>query len=91
MGICQHVADAADLSTEDYDLACIFDAWHDIWDEFSPAVGIAKAIRWQKLAGDGTFTPDCTPPAMAFDGLQNNIDDLNPGAGMWSWTGPGCW
>ena len=67
------VADAADLSSEDYDLACIFDAWHDMGDP----VGIAKAIR-QKLAGDGTFM---VVEPMAFDGLQNNIEN-NPGAGM---------
>ena len=35
------VADAADVSNEGYNLACIFDAWHDRGD----SVGIAKAIR----------------------------------------------
>ena len=67
------VADAADVSNEGYDLACIFDAWHDMGDP----VGVAKAIR-EKLTGDGTFM---VVEPMALDGLQNNIEN-NPGAGM---------
>ena len=67
------VADAADLSNEGYDLACIFDAWHDMGDP----VGVAKAIR-EKLTDDGTFM---VVEPMALDGLQSNIEN-NPGAGM---------
>ena len=67
------VADAADISDEGYDLACIFDAWHDMGDP----IGVAKAIR-ETLADDGTFM---VVEPMALDGLQNNIEN-NPGAGM---------
>ena len=35
------VSDAASVSREGYDLACIFDAWHDMGDP----VGVAKAIK----------------------------------------------
>ena len=63
------IADAADAGTEGYDLACIFDAWHDMGDP----VGVAKAIR-EKLTDDGTFL---VVELMALDGLQNNIEN-NP-------------
>ena len=67
------VADAAEVSNEGYDLACIFDAWHDMGDP----VGVAKVIR-EKLTADGTFM---VVEPMALDGLKNNIEN-NPGAGM---------
>jgi len=67
------VADAASVSKEGYDLACIFDAWHDMGDP----VGVAKAIR-EALADDGTFM---VVEPMALDGLQNNLEN-NPGASM---------
>tara|TARA_Y100000768_G_scaffold67414_1_gene47128 strand:- start:18486 stop:19559 length:1074 start_codon:yes stop_codon:yes gene_type:complete len=67
------VSDAASIPQESYDLACIFDAWHDMGDP----VGIAKSIK-ETLAYDGTFM---VVEPMAFDGLQNNIQN-NPGAAM---------
>ena len=67
------VSDAAAIPNESYNLACIFDAWHDMGDP----VGIAKSIR-ETLADDGTFM---VVEPMALDGLKNNIDN-NPGASM---------
>lgn len=67
------VSDAASVSREGYDLACIFDAWHDMGDP----VGVAKAIK-ESLAGDGTFM---VVEPMALDGLKNNLEN-NPGAAM---------
>ncbi|GIR87167.1 MAG: hypothetical protein CM15mP86_06260 [Gammaproteobacteria bacterium] len=67
------VSDAAAIPNESYDLACIFDAWHDMGDP----VGIAKSIK-ETLADDGTFM---VVEPMALDGLKNNIDN-NPGASM---------
>jgi len=68
-----YVSDAGSIPQESYDLACIFDAWHDMGDP----VGIAKAIK-DTLADDGTFM---VVEPMALDGLQNNIEN-NPGAAM---------
>jgi len=68
-----YVSDAGSIPQESYDLACIFDAWHDMGDP----VGIAKAIK-DTLAEDGTFM---VVEPMAHDGLQNNIEN-NPGAAM---------
>ena len=67
------VSDAASVSREGYDLACIFDAWHDMGDP----VGVAKAIK-ESLADDGTFM---VVEPMALDGLKNNLEN-NPGAAM---------
>jgi SAM-dependent methyltransferase len=67
------VSDAAAIPKESYDLACIFDAWHDMGDP----VGVAKAIK-NTLAEDGTFM---VVEPMALDGLKNNIDN-NPSAAM---------
>ena len=68
-----YVSDAGSIPQASYDLACIFDAWHDMGDP----VGIAKAIK-DTLADDGTFM---VVEPMALDGLQNNIEN-NPGAAM---------
>ena len=67
------VSDAASVSREGYDLACIFDAWHDMGDP----VGVAKAIK-ESLADDGTFM---VVEPMALDGLKNNLENY-PGAAM---------
>ena len=67
------VSDAAAIPKESYDLACIFDAWHDMGDP----VGVAKAIK-DTLADNGTFM---VVEPMALDGLKNNIDN-NPSAAM---------
>ena len=67
------VSDAGAIPQESYDLACIFDAWHDMGDP----VGIARSIK-DTLADGGTFM---VVEPMALDGLQNNIEN-NPGAAM---------
>ena len=67
------VSDAAAIPKNDYDLACIFDAWHDMGDP----VGIASSIK-DTLAKDGTFM---VVEPMALDGLANNIAN-NPASGM---------
>ena len=61
------VSDAAAIPNESYDLACIFDAWHDMGDP----VGVAKSIK-DTLADDGTFM---VVEPMALDGLKNNIEN----------------
>ena len=67
------VSDAGAIPQESYDLACIFDAWHDMGDP----VGIARSIK-ETLADNGTFM---VVEPMALDGLKNNIEN-NPGAAM---------
>ena len=67
------VSDAAEIPKNDYDLACIFDAWHDMGDP----VGIASGIK-DVLASDGTFM---VVEPMALDGMANNIAN-NPASGM---------
>ncbi len=67
------VSDAADIPQNNYDLACIFDAWHDMGDP----VGIASTIK-DTLAADGTFM---VVEPMALDGMANNISN-NPASGM---------
>jgi SAM-dependent methyltransferase len=67
------VSDAADIPKNGYDLACIFDAWHDMGDP----VGIASGIK-DVLAEDGTFM---VVEPMALDGMANNIAN-NPASGM---------
>ena len=67
------VSDAAEIPKNSYDLACIFDAWHDMGDP----VGIAKSIK-ETLADDGTFM---VVEPMALDGLENNITN-NPSSSM---------
>ena len=67
------VSDAAEIPKNDYDLACIFDAWHDMGDP----VGIASGIK-DVLSSDGTFM---VVEPMALDGMANNNAN-NPASGM---------
>lgn len=67
------VSDAADIPKNNYDLACIFDAWHDMGDP----VGIASGIK-DVLSDNGTFM---VVEPMALDGMANNITN-NPASGM---------
>ena len=67
------VSDASEIPKNDYDLACIFDAWHDMGDP----VGIASGIK-DVLSSDGTFM---VVEPMALDGMANNIAN-NPASGM---------
>ena len=67
------VSDAGEIPKNDYDLACIFDAWHDMGDP----VGIAASIK-ETLSKDGTFM---VVEPMALDGYANNIAN-NPASAM---------
>ena len=67
------VSDASNIPNNGYDLACIFDAWHDMGDP----VGIAEGIK-DILTNDGTFM---VVEPMALDGLANNITN-NPSSSM---------
>ncbi|MFL2805283.1 MAG: class I SAM-dependent methyltransferase [Gammaproteobacteria bacterium] len=67
------VSDASNIPNNGYDLACIFDAWHDMGDP----VGIAEGIK-DILTEDGTFM---VVEPMALDGLANNIAN-NPSSSM---------
>ena len=62
------VSDAASLPNNGYELACIFDALHDMGDP----VGVASSIR-QVLNPDGTFM---VVEPMAEDALKNNQNVL---------------
>ena len=68
-----YVSDASNIPNNGYDLACIFDAWHDMGDP----VGIAEGIK-DILTDNGTFM---VVEPMALDGLANNIAN-NPSSSM---------
>lgn len=63
-----HVSDAASFEGKDFDLACIFDALHDMGDP----VGVAQHIR-NSLKDDGSFM---LVEPLAGDTLQENSNPL---------------